>query len=263
MAERVNVAGPAPRQDLPPTPSGRRPPRAGHGGLLDLQRRAGNLATAGLVTQLQRAGLPTEAGNRAVAASLAQPPDSVMDRTQGDSVTVQASGENSGEGAVDKALRTKDPGDVKAIDKKEISGLPVEKKMDLVRILAYQGWVGPFDEGKIEEIWGTLTTEELVRTGSREIVMFNHCITVGADLYRLPNVKLMAGDFRLRRALDRAGLPQTKRRAGQVGDGGPGHPGESGRGGRAAHRGAVAETGGHPARRRLRGRSPEADGGRT
>ena len=97
--------------------------------------------------------------------------------------------------AVDKALRTKDAGDVKAIDKKEIYGLPVDKKMELVRILAYQGWVGPFDELKIEEIWGTLTTEELVRTGSLEVVMYNHCISVGAELDRLPNVKLMASAF--------------------------------------------------------------------
>lgn len=138
----------------------------------------GNLETSRLVTHVQLAGLQVHAGNRAVAGLFAQ-----------------RLGDDSGENAVDRALRTKDPGDVKAIDKNEIAGLPIDKKMALIRILAYQGWVGPFDETKIEEIWGTLTTKELVGTGSQEIVMFNHCVTVGAELDQLANVKLMSGDF--------------------------------------------------------------------
>lgn len=185
MSERLEVSGPAARQSGSTAP-GRPPTQTSNRAPIDIQRRAGNRATAHLVTEAQRASLPTQAGNGAVSGLLAG---------LAGQATVQKEGESSGESAVAKALRTKEPGDVKAIAKKEIAGLPVDKRMELVRILAYQGWVGPFDESKIEEIWGTLTTEELVRTGSLEIVLFNHCMEVGAELDRLPNVKLMTGDF--------------------------------------------------------------------
>ncbi len=60
--------------------------------------------------------------------------------------------------------------------------------MKLIRILAYQGWVGPRDEYKIEEIWGSFG-EQVPDIATKEIVLWQHCIDVGAELNKLSAVK--------------------------------------------------------------------------
>src|SRR5689334_19959047 len=90
----------------------------GHG-LLFLQRSAGNRATAGLV-QVQRTPGTAVAGGRA---------------------------------EVETALRTHDVGDVKAIT--DVNVATDDEKIQLIEILLQQRWVGPRDEYKLEELWGS------------------------------------------------------------------------------------------------------------
>ncbi|MGI5286370.1 hypothetical protein ACQEVF_23935 [Nonomuraea polychroma] len=106
---------------------------------------------------------------------------------------VQRAEQGTVESPVDKALRTKDPGDAKAIS--DFSGIPIDKKVALIRILAYQGWVGPFDERQIFNLWNSLSEADLIRTASQEIVLWNWCIEVGADLEQVPNAKGLRAAF--------------------------------------------------------------------
>lgn len=137
-----------------------------------LQRAAGNAAATRLALQLSR-------GSGSPATPL-------------DPVTVQRDGD---EAPLGKALRTKDPADAKSVDKKAVVAATTNQRLDLIRILAYQGWVGPRDEWKIEEIWSTFPAAELRGVASREIVMWKHCSEVGAELEKLPAVKELRGSF--------------------------------------------------------------------
>jgi Domain of unknown function (DUF4157)/Bacterial protein of unknown function (DUF922) len=86
---------------------------------------------------------------------------------------------------IDAALKSKDPGDVKEI--KDINQATETEKLALIRILAYQGWVGSFDESKIENIWASFG-DRLPQIAASEIVMWHHCMSVGADIDKLPAV---------------------------------------------------------------------------
>ncbi|HVQ36135.1 MAG TPA: DUF4157 domain-containing protein [Pyrinomonadaceae bacterium] len=93
---------------------------------------------------------------------------------------------------IDKALKSKDPGDVKDID--DISKATVDERLALLRPLAYQGWVGPRDEWKIEEIWRSFG-DQAIRFVHADFLLWNQCIDVGAALEDLPVVKKLGEQF--------------------------------------------------------------------
>ena len=149
----------------------------------------------GLIGSLQVA-----AGNRAVQglfqgqdpASAARTP-----RPAAQAAVQRALGGLLGHGtSVADALKSKDPGDVKDVWLEDIKMASHSDKMALVRILAYQGWVGPRDRSKLEEIWGTLSTPQLVSVVSTETILWNHCASVASGLADLPAVKEAAKDFK-------------------------------------------------------------------
>ena len=101
--------------------------------------------------------LQIAAGNRAVQGLLhgQDPARAVRTQRPGDQAPVQrALGGLLGHGtSVADALKSKDPGDVKDVWLEDIKMASHSDDMALVRILAYQGWVGPRDRSKLEEIW--------------------------------------------------------------------------------------------------------------
>jgi len=87
---------------------------------------------------------------------------------------------------IDAALKSRDPGDVKAIN--DVNQANESEKIDLLRILTYQGWVGPRDEWKIEEIWSSFG-EQVPPIMARETKLWTDGIAGGADLDKLPAVQ--------------------------------------------------------------------------
>ena len=87
---------------------------------------------------------------------------------------------------IDDALRSRDPGDVKAIDNVNVA--TEDEKIQLLRILTYQGWVGPRDESKIEEIWRSFGAQ-IPRVFKENPLLFQSGIDGGADLESLAVVK--------------------------------------------------------------------------
>jgi hypothetical protein len=55
---------------------------------------------------------------------------------------------------IEKALKSKDAADVKDIN--DVTQAGESEKVQLISILVDQGWVGPFDEWKLEELWRSL-----------------------------------------------------------------------------------------------------------
>lgn len=98
--------------------------------------------------------------------------------------------------SVADALKSKDPGDVKDVWLEDIKMASYDDRIALIRILAYQGWVGPRDRSKLEEIWGTFPALQLVSTVSREVVLWHHCVEVAPGLADLSVVKDAAKDFK-------------------------------------------------------------------
>lgn len=87
---------------------------------------------------------------------------------------------------IDEALKSRDPADVKAIN--DVNRATESEKLELLRILTYQGWVGPRDEWKIEEIWGSFG-DQVPRIMSKETQLWNDGIAGGAELDKLASVK--------------------------------------------------------------------------
>src|SRR5690606_8654418 len=81
--------------------------------------------------------------------------------------------------AVEKALVSKDPGDVKDI--KNVNAATDDEKHSLIRILVYQGWVGPRDEYKIEELWASFG-DRLPDAMRVDPILWTDSINAGAEL---------------------------------------------------------------------------------
>src|SRR5262249_38782874 len=96
---------------------------------------------------------------------------------------------------IETALKSKDPGDVKAIHKSEIAEASKNERFELIGILAYQGWVGPRDETLIEQIWESFG-DKLPEYADEEIGLWNHCIEVGAELEDIRPVKALREQFK-------------------------------------------------------------------
>lgn len=78
------------------------------------------------------------------------------------------------------ALKSKEPSDVKSIQ--DVNAASESERIELIKILVYQGWVGPFDEYKIEEIWKSFGSNEYKFRDANQ-KLFDDSINAGADLY--------------------------------------------------------------------------------
>src|SRR5262249_53646375 len=82
--------------------------------------------------------------------------------------------------------------DVKAIH--NVNRATETEKMELVRILLNQGWVGPRDEWKIEEIWGSLG-DRLGPMMAANQELWRQSLDRGADLQELVEVRPLRQRF--------------------------------------------------------------------
>ena len=142
-------------------------------------------AQAGPVSPLHLLAIQRAAGNRAATELLA--------RRAGAATAAAPVVQRQPE--VDAALQSKDPGDVKSIPPAVFRNVSIEDRMALIRILAYQGWVGLRDETQIEIIWASIPPERLPAVASREILLWNHCKSVGASLDGIGPVTTLKGWF--------------------------------------------------------------------
>jgi len=92
----------------------------------------------------------------------------------------------------DQALKSQDPGDVKAI--KDVGVTTEDEKIQLLHTLAYQTWAGVRDEWKIEEIWRSFA-DDAPRVMEANQALWQKCVDKGADLDELPAVKKRRVDF--------------------------------------------------------------------
>ena len=116
-------------------------------------------------------------------------------RTYGNRAVQRALAGLIGKGTtVADALNSKKPSDVKDISRDAIVAASTDDKIKLLNILVNQGWVGPRDEYKIEEIWGTFG-KDLATVASANMKLWEDCIVRGAELETLPEVKKLRADF--------------------------------------------------------------------
>jgi hypothetical protein len=93
---------------------------------------------------------------------------------------------------VAKAIASKDPGDVKDI--KNVNAATEDEKLELIRILTKQTWVGPFDEYKLEEIWRSFG-ERLPEVAGANLLLWQDSINGGAEVMKLPAVQKILIDY--------------------------------------------------------------------
>ncbi|HRW99963.1 MAG TPA: ADP-ribosyltransferase [Cyclobacteriaceae bacterium] len=91
------------------------------------------------------------------------------------------------------AIRNRSVSDAKAIEDVDVASEP--QKIELIDILAHQGWVGPNDETQIENLWDSFD-HDLPRVAEENIILFRHCLSVGAALWSIPTVQYLRADFR-------------------------------------------------------------------
>jgi hypothetical protein len=94
--------------------------------------------------------------------------------------------------AIDKALKSRDVGDVKAI--KNFGAASQTEKFDLIGILLDQGWVGPRDEWALEAIWGSF--DDFANVASQHLELWDQCRDRGAELEDLPQVESLRKKFK-------------------------------------------------------------------
>jgi hypothetical protein len=92
---------------------------------------------------------------------------------------------------IDDAIRSHDPADVKAIS--NVYAATEAERIELLRILTYQGWVGARDEWKIEEIWRSF--KDIPETYKQNPLLWQAGIDGGADLDKLSVVKAAHAKF--------------------------------------------------------------------
>jgi hypothetical protein len=101
----------------------------------------------------------------------------------GRSIQRQSSGDEASEREkINTALKSKDPSDVKKIQ--NVNEATEKEKIELIRILIKQGWVGPYDEWKIEELWASFG-DQLLAVIVKTKRLWSECIERGAELGKL------------------------------------------------------------------------------
>ncbi len=141
--------------------------------------------TPNVLTPQALLGLQSVAGNRATAMYVQRSGDD----GGGGTGTAVASGARA---EVDAALRSRDPGDVKDIS--DVGVATTSERLDLIRILLDQGWVGPRDEYMIERIWDSFGGSlGAVMAANRQL--WDASIDRGAELEDLPAVRALRSRF--------------------------------------------------------------------
>ena len=86
---------------------------------------------------------------------------------------------------IDDALNSKDSGDVKDIT--NFGEASEKERVDLIRIILKDRWVGPTLEGVLEDIWKSFAN--LPKIANENITLFKSCLDRGAELDDLSEVK--------------------------------------------------------------------------
>lgn len=82
---------------------------------------------------------------------------------------------------IDKALKSRDPGDAKYIFNFHECKNDWDR-IKLIRILAHQGWVGPLDEAAIERAWASFDNLTDMLRNRGNFGLWEYCIKRGAQL---------------------------------------------------------------------------------
>jgi hypothetical protein len=93
---------------------------------------------------------------------------------------------------VETALKSKDPGDVKAIT--NVFAASEDERLELIRILNDQGWVGIRDEWKLEELWKSFG-DRLTTVAGAHLPLWEKSVAGGADVDKLPQAEKIKIDF--------------------------------------------------------------------
>ena len=93
---------------------------------------------------------------------------------------------------VDRAARTLDVADIKAIG--DYTLVKPADRMRMIHALAFQGWVGPWDEWALEALWG-LYGDQVLEVASANAADWKQSIDGGAELGRLPAVRALSDKF--------------------------------------------------------------------
>ena len=93
---------------------------------------------------------------------------------------------------IKEGIDKNDPGPIKLV--KNLGAAKYDDKIKMIKVLAYQGWVGPNDETALEILWGSFGNGVLdVAKGNAEY--WKKSLEGGAELYNLPPVKPLANRF--------------------------------------------------------------------
>ena len=97
---------------------------------------------------------------------------------------------------IDVALKSKDPGDVKAIGRGWYFLASEDEKFDLIGILLNQGWVGPRDEYALEDIWESFGHDLEKIASGKGLILWNQSVERGAELYKLRELDYLRERFK-------------------------------------------------------------------
>jgi len=138
-------------------------------------------------------GSPPAVQRDGAGATSASAPASVSTSPEG-GASVPTAGDVDARKRIDAALKSRDPADVKAI--KQFVGASDEEKIELIRILLNQAWVGPFDEYALEDIWRSFG-RSVASVASRDpgSQLWRQSIDAGAELEKLPAVVTLRNTF--------------------------------------------------------------------
>jgi hypothetical protein len=90
-------------------------------------------------------------------------------------------------------LRRRDPDLIDNLPPARLTGASEPQKLELLGLLANQGWAGDEDEGLMRTIWGSFG--DPVAVADTHIDLWRLCVARGADLESLPAVQTARTDF--------------------------------------------------------------------
>ncbi len=164
----------------------------GAGGLLAGAATGRRRLTPGSVLALQRT-----AGNRAVTDALghARAGPGAIQRITDEQLDARSEPRQTGSDAdrIVEAMRTHDIGTIKEID--DFSGATDEQRLQFIRDLLNQTWVGPRDEYALERIWNSIGPTRLSQVAGANFELWSSCIDRGAELVDIEAARGMRASF--------------------------------------------------------------------
>ena len=141
----------------------------------------------------RRRGAAALGRQAAVTRLLAREPAPAPAAPAADHVPAAGAGEPGDRAAIDKALESRAPADVHAIA--NVRAATEGERLTLIRILVQQGWVGPRDEAKLMELWGSFG-DTVGAVAAQDLKLWDDCREAGASLERLPAVQRIRDRFK-------------------------------------------------------------------